>query len=144
MKEALRQLHAVLPPDQVKEGFRHVLEDTSSIEIAKNRRRTHQGRRKAYEMRKLCDVHLAIFKEQIERQKPDSTPTQPINILMEEHKIMLQRAEQLLSITHKMPSYMRYVTDEIHRLRVVEYFADSEKHYLREENVLFPSLKNIA
>jgi PAS domain S-box-containing protein len=34
---------------------------------------------------------------------------------------------------------MRYVTEEIHQVEhVAEDFTDSEKHYLREENVLFP------
>jgi hypothetical protein len=37
---------------------------------------------------------------------------------------------------------MRYVTEEIHQVEhLAEDFTDSEKHYLREENVLFPNLE---
>ncbi|MGB9914135.1 MAG: DUF438 domain-containing protein [Candidatus Bathyarchaeales archaeon] len=144
IKEALRQLHAGVPPEQVKERFKQALEGTSSLEIAKIEEELVKEGVKREEMRKLCDVHLAIFKEQIEKQKPDLTPTQPIRTLMEEHRIMLQRAEQLLSIANKMLkiSDMRYFADEIHTVtHITEDFTDSEKHYLREENVLFPVIE---
>jgi DUF438 domain-containing protein len=144
IKEAIRQLHAGVPPEQVKERFRQVLEGTSSLEIAKIEEELAKEGMKKEEMRKLCDVHLAIFKEQLEKQKPNVAPSQPISILMEEHKIMLQLAEQLTSVANKVlkVSDMRYVTEEIRTVtHIAEDFTDSEKHYLREENVLFPVIE---
>ena len=144
IKEAIRQLHAGVPPEQVKERFRQVFEGTDSLEIAKIEEELAKEGMKKEEMRKLCDVHLAIFKEQLEKQKPNLAPSQPISILMEEHKIMLQLAEQLTSVASKVlkVSDMRYVTEEIHKVEhLAEDFTDSEKHYLREENVLFPVIE---
>jgi PAS domain S-box-containing protein len=144
IKEAIRQLHAGVPPEQVKEKFRHVLEGTDSLEIAKIEQELANEGMKREEMRKLCDVHMAIFKEQLEKQQPNLQPSQPISILMEEHKIMLKMADQLMSLANKVlkVSDMRYVTEEIHQVEhLAEDFTDSEKHYLREENVLFPYLE---
>jgi PAS domain S-box-containing protein len=144
IKEAIKQLHAGVPPEQVKEKFRHVLEGTDSLEIAKIEQELAKEGMKREEMRKLCDVHMAIFKEQLEKQQPNLQPSQPISILMEEHKIMLKMAEQLMSLANKVLKVtdMRYVTEEIHQVEhLSEDFADSEKHYLREENVLFPYLE---
>jgi PAS domain S-box-containing protein len=144
IKEAIRQLHAGVPPDQVKEKFRHVLESTDSLEIAKIEEELAKEGMKREEMRKLCDVHMAIFKEQLEKQQPNLQPTQPISILMEEHKIMLKLADQLATAANKMLKVtdMRYVTAEIHEVEhLAEDFTDSEKHYLREENVLFPLIE---
>jgi PAS domain S-box-containing protein len=144
IKEAIRQLHAGVPPEQVKEKFRHVLEDTGSLEIAKIEQELANEGMKREEMRKLCDVHMAIFKEQLEKEQPNLQPSQPISILMEEHKIMLKMADQLMSIANKVLkiSDMRYATTEIHEVEhLAEDFTDSEKHYLREENVLFPYLE---
>ena len=141
IKEAIRQLHAGVPPEQVKEKFRSVLEGTDSLEIAKIEEELAKEGMKREEMRKLCDVHMAIFKEQLEKQMPNMKPSQPISILMEEHKIMLQMAEKLTALSNKILriSDMRYVTEEIHQVEhVAEDFTDAEKHYLREENVLFP------
>ena len=130
-----------MPPEQVKEKFRDVLEGTDSLEIAKIEEELAKEGMKREEMRKLCDVHMAIFKEQLEKQMPNMKPSQPIAILMEEHKIMLQMAEKLTSLSNKILKVtdMRYVTEEIHQVEhVAEDFTDSDKHYLREENVLFP------
>ncbi len=144
IKEAIRQLHAGVPPDQVKEKFRHVLEGTDSLEIAKIEEELAKEGMKKEEMRKLCDVHMAIFKEQLEKQMPNMQPSQPISILMEEHKIMLKLAEQLVSLANKIlrATDIRYVSEEIHQVEhLAEDFTDSEKHYLREENVLFPIIE---
>ena len=141
IKEAIRQLHAGVPPDQVKEKFRSVLESTESLEFAKIEEELAKEGMKREEMRKLCDVHMSIFKEQLEKQMPNMKPSQPISILMEEHKIMLQLAEKLVALANKILKItdLRYVTEEIHQVEhVTEDFTDSEKHYLREENVLFP------
>jgi len=57
---------------------------------------------------------------------------------------MLQLAEKLNTLANKIQavSDVRYVGDEIHNLEhIAEGFRDSEKHYLREENVLFPGLE---
>src|SRR4030043_1078833 len=84
---------------------------------------------------------MAIFREQLEKQMPNMKPSQPISILMEEHKIMVQMTEKLTLLSNKIlrVSDMRYVTEEIHQVEhVAEDFTDAEKHYLREENVLFP------
>jgi DUF438 domain-containing protein len=144
IKEAIRQLQYGVPPEQVKEKFRHVLEGTDSLEIAKIEQELANEGMKREEMRKLCDVHMAIFKENLEKQQLNLQPSQPISILMEEHKIMLKMAEQLMSIANKVLKVndMLYITDEIHQVEhLAEDFKDSEKHYLREENVLFPHLE---
>ena len=144
IKEAIRQLHAGVPPEQVKENFRQVLEGTASLEIAKIEEELAKEGMKREEIRKLCDVHMAIFKEQLKKQQTDLLPSQPISILMEEHKIMLKMAEQLVVLANKVlkVSDMRYVTGEIHEVEhLAEDLTDSEKHYLREENVLFPYLE---
>jgi PAS domain S-box-containing protein len=141
IKEAIRQLHAGVPPEQVKEKFRNVLEGTDSLEIAKIEEELAKEGMKRDDMRRLCDVHMAIFKEQLEKQMHNMKPSQPISILMEEHKILLQMTEKLTALSNKIlkVSDMRYVTEEIHQVEhVAEDFTDAEKHYVREENVLFP------
>ena len=144
IKEAIRQLHAGVPPEQVKEKFRAVFEGTDSLEIAKIEEELAKEGMKREEMQKLCDVHMAIFKEQIEKQNPNLKPSQPISILMEEHKIMTKMAEDLMPYANKILKVtdICYVEEDIHQVEhLVSDFTDSEKHYLREENVLFPMLE---
>jgi uncharacterized protein len=144
IKEAIRQLNAGVPPEQVKEKFRAVFEGTDSLEIAKIEEELAREGMKREDMRKLCDVHMAIFKEQIEKQNLNLKPSQPISILMEEHKIITKMAEELVFLANKILKVKdtRYVEEDIHQVEhLTGDFADSEKHYLREENVLFPMLE---
>ncbi|MEM3553883.1 MAG: DUF438 domain-containing protein [Candidatus Bathyarchaeia archaeon] len=144
LKEILRQLHAGAPPEQVKERFRQFLEGVSSLEIAKIEQELVSEGVSREELQRLCDVHLAIFREQLEKQKVEVAPTSPIGILLEEHKMIQQIAGKLNVLAEKVQkaesqdaaigelSQLRHVADEL---------LDAEKHYLREENALFPVLE---
>ena len=144
IKEAIRQLHAGVAPELVKEKFKDVFEGTTALEIAKIEDELVKEGMKREKMQKLCDVHLAVFKDQIERQRPDLKPSQPISILLEEHKIMTKMAEDLLSYAAKIRQVTeeKYIKEDIHQVEhLIADFTDAEKHYLREENVLFPMLE---
>jgi len=144
LKEIITQLHAGASPQEVKERFRQMLESVTPLEIAKIEQELIEEGMQREEIQRLCDVHMAVFREQLEKQKLDISPEHPINILMEEHKIMLQLTEKLGNIASKIQKIndLSYIGEEIHDLEhIAEDFTDSEKHYLREENVLFPILE---
>ncbi len=144
LKEIITQLHAGVPSQQVKERFKQFLGNVSSEEIAKIENELVKEGIQREEIQRLCDVHLAVFREQLEKQKPEIPPEHPIGILLEEHKIMLQLTEKLVSVTNKIKQIndKSYVGDAIHQLEhIARDFTDSEKHYLREENVLFPVIE---
>jgi len=144
LKEMIKQLHAGMSPEQVKQKFKHILEGTSSEEIAKIEQELVKEGMKREELQKLCDVHLAVFAEQVQGQELDLASGHPISILMEEHRIMLERANRLKTLVGMISEAcdVVYVGDVLKELQnVVHEFVDSEKHYLREENVLFPTIE---
>jgi DUF438 domain-containing protein len=144
LKELIRQLHAGASPQEVKDKFRQVLEGVGPVEIAEIEQELAKEGMRREEIQRLCDVHLAVFREQLERQKMDIPPEHPINILMEEHKILLQLLEKLAAIASKVQqtSDKSYVDNDIPQLlHITRDFQDAEKHYLREENVLFSVLE---
>jgi len=144
LKEILRQLHAGVPPEQVKERFRQFLEGVSSLEIAEIEQELVAEGVSREELQRLCDVHLAIFKEQLEKQRVEVAPASPINILLEEHKMLQQIAEKLGILAEKVQrtESLDAVNEELMQLRhIADELLDAEKHYLREENALFPVLE---
>lgn len=144
LKELVKQLHAGAKPEEIKERFRKILEGISAMEIAQIEQELVKEGMPREELQKLCDIHLAVFREQLEKQKVEITLGHPIHILMEEHKILLQFLEELSNIIEKVQRAkdITFVNDEIKRLKqIAEHFIDAEKHYLREENVLFPILE---
>jgi len=144
LKKVIMQLHAGFSPQEVKERFRHVLEGISPLEIAKIEEELIKEGMPREEIQSLCDLHLAVFREQLEKQKLETPPENPISILMEEHKILLELLEKLGTIVNSVQQAedVSYVGGDITQLKhIAEDFLDAEKHYLREENVLFPLLE---
>ena len=144
LKEILRQLHSGASPEELKEKFKHVLKDTSSEDIARIEQELVKEGMPREQLQKLCDVHLAVFAEQVQGQEIHLAAGHPINILMEEHRIMLERVDRLKVLVGMIEKAcdVVYVGDALKELQeIAKDFADSEKHYLREENVLFPTLE---
>jgi PAS domain S-box-containing protein len=85
-----------------------------------------------------------VFAEQVQEQELHVPSGHPISILLEEHKILLERAERLNVLIGMIEEAcdVVYVGDVLKELqRIISDFADAEKHYLREENVLFPLME---
>lgn len=146
LKELMRQLHSGTPPAEVKEKFKQVLKDVSSTEIAKIEDELVKEGMPREELQKLCDVHLEVFREQLEKEKTqmEIAPENPVNTLMEEHKILLRFLEEMDAIVKRVQQVddPQIVSEVIPQLKhIAEDFLDTEKHYLREENVLFPILE---
>ncbi|MCS7114152.1 MAG: DUF438 domain-containing protein [Nitrososphaerota archaeon] len=144
LKEVIRQLHAGVPPQEVKEKFKQVLEGVSALEIAKIEQELISEGISREEIQRLCDLHLAIFKEQLQKQQAEAVATNPIGILHGEHNALQGLLERLIILVDKIQKAENFgsVGDEIQQLRhIAADFLDAEKHYLREENVLFPVLE---
>lgn len=144
LKEMIRELHSGAAPQQVKAKFKEALANISSLEISKIEQELVQEGMPREEIHRLCEVHMLVFQEQLESQKPEIPSENPVNILQEEHKIMLQLTEMLKTIAKSVQRANTFtdVTEDMSHLKhVKEDLVDSEKHYLREENVLFPMLE---
>jgi PAS domain S-box-containing protein len=144
LKEVIRQLHAGVPPQDVKEKFKQVLEGVSSLEIAKIEQELIEEGISREEIQRLCDVHLAIFREQLQKQHVEVAPENPISILREEHEALQRLLERLAALVDEVQKAedLSSVRNEIKQLgHIAADFLDAEKHYLREENVLFPVLE---
>jgi len=144
LKELIKQLHAGVSPEEVKEKFKEALKEVSPLEISRIEQELIEEGMPREEIQRLCEVHLAVFREQLERQKPHVTPGNPVSILMEEHKALQGLLEKMLEIVNKVQQSEEphSVAEEMNHLRrIAEDFLDAEKHYLREENVLFPLLE---
>lgn len=144
LKEMIKKLHEGAPPEQVKEQFKQVIAGIDSEDIARVEEELIREGMPREEIKRLCDVHLLVFKEALQGEKRLALPDHPVGILMEEHKILLQYAESLLKVLSELQKagqagLMAGQTEHVDH--IVKHFKDSEKHYLREENVLFPYIE---
>ncbi len=144
IKDIIRQLHEGRDIEEVKTQFRDILSNITSTEIAQVEQELVKEGMPQQEIRRLCDVHLAIFQESLDKEKIEVEINHPINVFKEEHKIILQQLGELKNAIKKIGVAKNFaeVNQEISQLRkIAEHLMDVEKHNIREENVLFPYLE---
>lgn len=133
LRAILRRLHAGESPEALQEEFRRAVGAITPLEIAQIEEELVREGVPLEEIRRLCDLHLALFRESLEREEPLAPAWHPIGILMAEHRALLQIAAELKRAVDSQDA------EALARIRA--HLGESEKHYLREENVLFPVLE---
>jgi PAS domain S-box-containing protein len=144
VKDMIKQLHEGKSPEEVKRQFRSTLQKVSSTQIAQAEQELVKEGMPQEEIRKLCDVHLAVFRESLDKQAAQLEANHPIYVFMEEHNVILKYIEELKNVVQKVGEATSFddVADEMHRLEhISKQLMEVEKHNVREENVLFPYLE---
>lgn len=144
LKNLIRSLHEGADLEKAKAKFKKVFGTVSSDDIACIEEELVVEGMPREEIHRLCEVHLALFRESIEKEETSAPKGHPVNILMEEHKILLEFAETLKEVAGKVRKAKSFEDskDDVDRLgNTLEHLRESESHYLREENVLFPLLE---
>ena len=142
IKELIRRLHAGAKPDEVKAQFAHILKEVKPSELAAIEEELIREGMHREEIQRLCEVHLAVFKESLESQRLEVEPGHPIYILLQEHgfvKKVIEDISDILSGVEQLEKLDVKVGEKIKGL--LRYLKEYEKHKVREENTLFPSLE---
>ena len=144
LKKLFKRTHEGIPMNDVKEEFKELIKDTTPAEISQIEEDLIKEGVPREEIHKLCDVHIELFKESLEKEKIIAPPGHPLNILMEEHKMILNFVSELKKIAENIiPAKDREsLKNQMEHLNhVKKHLKSSESHYIREENVLFPYLE---
>lgn len=135
IKDLIRRLHAGADPASLKDEFGAVLGEIDALELSRIEEELIREGMPRQEVQRLCHVHLAVFRGALEQHQPGAGPGHPINTLMEEHRMLLDFAEQLVSLSPGISGAAGQLKG------VVDHIRASASHYTREENVLFPYLE---
>jgi len=141
LKDILRQLHAGAPVEQVKSQFAALADEISSEEIAEVEQMLIDEGMPVERVHDLCDVHVAVMRAALDRQEtPDAIPGHPLHTLNAENLA----AAALLDSLHKALQAYRSTPGDAALTALQQKVAnlqDFDRHYLREENLLFPFLE---
>jgi PAS domain S-box-containing protein len=91
----------------------------------------------------LKKISLEIFRQSIQNQKPIAPKGHPLYTLMAEHALIMEYANELESLVASISSGEREPRSEfLERIRqLIGFLVETETHYLREENALFPLIE---
>lgn len=136
IKELIKKLHAGYPLEEAKKEFSKYIGDINPDQLAKIEEELIRDGMPVDEVHKLCDAHIALMKESLEKSKPKNLDnSHPIQILYSEH-------DRLIDFSEKLKDMVNSGNIDPEKFdHIIEHLKESEKHYLREENALFPFLE---
>ena len=145
LKDIIRELHQGGKLEDQKKRFAELLKDVSPTEISEMEQNLIEEGLPEDEIKRLCDVHVQVFKESLEGQPlPAAIPGHPLHTLTAENRALEKILEELKGLLDRLSAAEGGAGLESLRsdLRsTLDRLAAVEKHYLRKENQLFPLLE---
>lgn len=141
IKEIILELHQGKTVEEVKGKFDELVKDIAPIELAAIEQELMNEGLPMEEVRRLCDVHLSVFKEALEKTpQTQLLPGHPIHTFRLENRALEKLIKEIKDIQKhfgKEPSQ----SDILKLHEKLNLLWDVEKHYSRKENLLFPFLE---
>jgi len=148
LKRLIRQLHEGKTVEEVKEEFAALLRDVGATEIAEIEQALIAEGLPEMEIKRLCDVHVAVFRESLDAQaKPEhalseaegTIPGHPVYTFRAEN---VAAAKVLADVVYPPALQEALETAQLEQAHAhLRELREYEKHYLRKENILFPYLE---
>lgn len=145
LKEIIGDLHRGATVDEVQQRFHTLIKDIGPGEIANLEQALIQEGLPEQEIKRLCDVHVAVFRQSLDQQQvqAEQVPGHPVHTFRQENAaisglvIKLERLLTSLQSTEAIEPADWQRWQELH-----QDLLQLEKHYSRKENVLFPYLEH--
>lgn len=145
LKDIIRDLHKGVEMTVLKHRFHDLIKDIDPSEIARMEQRLMAEGMPESEVKRLCDVHVEVFKESLSAQDaPVVPPGHPLHTYMLENRAVegiLHELDHVLARLGDAPDKAAFLPLQPSLVKIVERLADIDLHYLRKENQLFPVLE---
>ncbi|MBZ9624190.1 DUF438 domain-containing protein [Clostridium sp. FP2] len=147
--EKLTQVLQKLNEEGITEALRKealdIVSNISPIELSIAEQNLIEKGMKPQDLRHLCDIHMEVLKDELDKIKTKIEPGHVVYTLIAEHDKILEFLTQLEEINteiQKIESYDNSL-EEIAKLKTVIFnILDAENHHQREEKVLFTEMEN--
>ncbi|MDZ4226627.1 MAG: DUF438 domain-containing protein, partial [Candidatus Pacearchaeota archaeon] len=146
IKNLIKQLKTEKDASRLKEKAKNILKNISPTDLGLIEQEIIREGTTREEMRKLCDIHLEVMGDKLEKADMNLEQGHPIHTLMEEHEIILDFVEKLQEVAKKIEKTKGFANDEELKtlLSIGKHLLEADKHHTREEDALFPVLKKFG
>lgn len=147
IKNLIKQLKTDENVSELKEKAKNILKNISPTDLGLIEQEIIKEGTTSKEMRKLCNIHLEVMKDNLEKSEMNLKSGHLIHTLMEEHKMILDFVDKLKKIFSKIEIAKNF-DDVREELKILEHISEhlvaADKHHQREEEVLFPMLNKFG
>ncbi len=145
LKAIIRDLHADVDMEVLKKRFKEIIHGVDAPEIARLEQQLIAEGLPVEEVKRLCDVHVELFKEALEEHDlPQPPPGHPVHTFMKENRASEQIMSAVSLVLGRLgtpPSDEAFAEHKDELGGLIDRLAEINVHYLRKENQLFPLLE---
>jgi len=146
LKGIIKDLHKGEDMESLKKRFQELVQHVSPSEIANMEQKLIAEGMPETEVKRLCDVHVALFKEALEKHEIPGAPAgHPVNTLMKENRAAEAVMDEMDGFLLKFGTPPDEAGFQAGKGALAELLDDLSKidlHYLKKENQLFPLLED--
>ncbi|MHB0885591.1 MAG: DUF438 domain-containing protein [Bacillota bacterium] len=144
LKDLIRGLKGTEDVGPVKARFKELLRRVDPVVIAAAEAELTQEGYTMQDLMNACDVHLELFRENLDQNKLDIPREHPLWRQVKDQEAILfwlNRVQELLGAARRAGSY-EAAAGAFRELRaIVAKLREAENHDVRQENTLFPVLE---
>lgn len=142
--QVLRKLNSGEITPEIRQEALKMVSNIDPLELSIAEQRLIEEGTKPEDLRHLCDIHMEVLKDELNKLKLSLTPDHVLTTLIEEHDEILKlltKLEEINSNIQKMETYDNSSPLFETLLRTANEIIGAENHHKREEDVLFPQLE---
>jgi uncharacterized protein len=142
--ELLKKLNSGDITPQLRQEALKMVSNIDPLELSLAEQKLIETGTKPEDLRHLCDIHMEVLKDELDKLKLGLTPDHVLSTMIDEHAELLKRLtklEELNSRIQKMDNFDRNASEFEELFNVISEIIGAEPHHQREENVLFPELE---
>ena len=129
----------------LKERFQELVQHVAPSEIAHMEQKLIAEGMPETEVKRLCDVHVALFKEALEKHEIPGAPAgHPVHTLMKENRASEGIMDEMDGVLNEIGSPPEEAVFQVKKEKLASLLENLSKldlHYLKKENQLFPLLE---
>lgn len=142
--ELLQKLNSGDITSELRQQALQMVKNVDPLELSLAEQKLIENGTKPEDLRHLCDIHMEVLKDELDKLRLTLTPDHVLTTLIQEHDEILNRLSILEKINNNIQKMEYYdnnskVFKEL--LTVAIELIGAEPHHKREEDVLFPELE---
>jgi hypothetical protein len=145
LKKIIRDLHDGEDMEILKQRFKQLVHGVEALEVAKMEQALMDEGLPAEDIKRLCDVHVELFKEALEEHdRPEPPPGHPIHTFMKENRAsekIMSEASVVVGLLGRPPNPDAFKKQHEVMGALIDRLSEINIHYTRKENQLFPMLE---
>lgn len=114
------------------------------VELSLAEQKLIQDGMKPENLRNLCEVHMEVLSDELDKVKNNISDDHVIDTLLKEH----EKIKEFLTVLEDINNELQLMSSKEENPKLIDrllqtatLILDAENHHLREENVLFPELE---